>query len=346
MKKQIRLNLNENNLMYNQQHMHHKYNHKEMCYYSSKNCLRIINDISNYYGVNKEYVFSFNGLDESILVLSLFCALHKKGTIFTTENTYNTINYSAELLSLDLLSLPLLKNQINIHSVCEYILKHIDNGGCVSMIYICNPHNPTGSLFDGDINELLVLAKSYNFLVFIDEAYAEYNSSIYSQDVSVRVQNSQIVIGRTFSKLYGLAGLRIGYIITSNPRLRKWLGEYNKTLLYKENRHSANVVHSILSTKKWVEKIRNKTSKLKENLIIVLLKYDIEYFDSSTNFILIRPVCKSKLLVEYARDCFNIDLMDASEFGWPGYVRITVGTKRSIQLIEKLFKKLRQEGLL
>ena len=51
--------------MYIQQHMHHKYNHKEMCYYSSKNCLRIINDISNYYGVNKEYVFSFNGLDEN-----------------------------------------------------------------------------------------------------------------------------------------------------------------------------------------------------------------------------------------------------------------------------------------
>lgn len=94
------------------------------------------------------------------------------------------------------------------------------------LVYVCNPNNPTSTVVDGA--ELAAFCKRFaqRTLVLVDEAYAEYVADLASMDALVR-DGVPIVVARTFSKLFGLAGLRVGYAIAPPPiaeRLRSARG--------------------------------------------------------------------------------------------------------------------------
>jgi histidinol-phosphate aminotransferase len=97
------------------------------------------------------------------------------------------------------------------------------------LIFVCNPNNPTGGMLARREIEELLDAVPATVLVVLDEAYAEYvESPDYPDGAALAASRRNVAVLRTFSKLFGLAGLRIGYVIAPEPvlvpvrRLRHW----------------------------------------------------------------------------------------------------------------------------
>jgi histidinol-phosphate aminotransferase len=85
-----------------------------------------------------------------------------------------------------------------------------------TVVYVCNPNNPTSTHVDGDSLERFVESLPETTLVIVDEAYAEYATAAdYRSMVPLAASRPNVMVTRTFSKIYGLAGLRIGYAVTA-----------------------------------------------------------------------------------------------------------------------------------
>ncbi len=87
-----------------------------------------------------------------------------------------------------------------------------------TVVYVCNPNNPTGTHLDGDALESFVEAVPDDVLIVVDEAYHEYvTAPDYRSMLPLAVDQDNVLVTRTFSKIYSLAGLRVGYAVTA-PR--------------------------------------------------------------------------------------------------------------------------------
>jgi histidinol-phosphate aminotransferase len=153
-----------------------------------------------------------------------------------------------------------------------------------NMVYLCNPNNPTGVIMNPKELEVFCKETSKKSIVFVDEAYHEYvMDKQYRSMVSLVNEGYDVLISRTASKVHGLAGLRVGYAI-STPKIIKRLNSYMNG--------SLNVVGLRGAIASYKDKRFQKFSieKNNEGRTIVtdyLDKKGIEYLDSQTNFIFI-----------------------------------------------------------
>ena len=158
------------------------------------------------------------------------------------------------------------------------------------MVFIANPNNPTGTLLEKSSLSKFCEKVSEKTLVFCDEAYYDYiNEPGYpSMDYLVR-QEKDIIISRTFSKVYGMAGLRIGYLVLKPELADKLFGEYSP---YGRNKIMAQT--NVLAVAAAIEALKDKDfyafslkkANEEKDKIYKLLDYlDLKYVESSTNFV-------------------------------------------------------------
>ncbi len=161
--------------------------------------------IARHINVDAGNVFATAGGDEGIRLLTQF-ALHGNHKLLMIEPTYSMPRVIAESMGVKVEESVLnLDYQLNVDDI-------IKRGYDAGVIYICNPNNPTGNAFNrGDIE---YLASRLNALIIIDEAYAEF-AGLTLIDLIKHYDNVAVV--RTFSKAWGLAGLRVGYVVASEP---------------------------------------------------------------------------------------------------------------------------------
>ncbi|MFN2440102.1 MAG: histidinol-phosphate transaminase, partial [Chitinophagaceae bacterium] len=151
------------------------------------------------------------------------------------------------------------------------------------MIYICNPNNPTGTVLDVKEIEKFALEASKQTLVFIDEAYTEYAQ--LDTLAAIAVTNPNIIVAKTFSKIYGLAGARVGYAI-AHPQTVLALSNYQPWRDAGVSVISAVAAMASLDDQAFVQECREKTDKTKNMCYDSFQKLGLEYIPSSTNFIL------------------------------------------------------------
>lgn len=216
-------------------------------------------------------------------------------------------------------------------SVDELIAK-IKQSTSTKIVYISNPNNPTGVYIDQkDIDRLCSLFP--NILFIIDESYADFANKTVIPSVN---KFNNLIITRTFSKAYGLAGLRLGYIIAQEEII------YSLSKIH--NFKSVNKLALIagiaaLKSQKYTDKYINRVIKSRQFLYKELHKRGIKAYLSKTNFLL-AEVKDSKEFISslesqnvYVRDVSNLDGIDTSS------VRITVGTKRQMKIFLKRLDK-------
>lgn len=165
--------------------------------------------------INLDMLTLGHGSDALFQLLIICFALHRDKSIITHDHAFQTYQILANIFGVPLISTPLLDNwKVDIDAM---ISKCDDN---TALIFIANPNNPTGSLLcRDDIITLLNNIPETTILV-LDEAYYEYlNPNDNPDSLSLLNTFSNLVITRTFSKGYGLAGLRLGYAI-SHPTIR------------------------------------------------------------------------------------------------------------------------------
>ena len=251
-------------------------------------------------------------------------ALHAKGLgneVMVGDPAYKVWNGQAEQVGLTIHRVSL--NQDLVHDLNRMLSGISKNTG---MIYICNPNNPTGTV--NDVNELrkFVAEASKKTLVFIDEAYTEYAEIPSLADMAI--QNKNIIVAKTFSKIYGLAGARVGYAI-AHPDTISTLGKYQPWPDAAVSLVSAVAAISSLDDTQFVAQCRKHAAEARSICYAAFDELKLKFIPSQTNFILFNIDTIQKDFVK-EMEAKNIYVQFRAHFGGK-WCRVTMGTLEEMQ---------------
>ncbi|MEO5896773.1 MAG: histidinol-phosphate transaminase [Vicinamibacterales bacterium] len=203
------------------------------------------------------------------------------------------------------------------------------------IIFLTNPNNPTGIVIPRDCI-LKIAAAAGHATVFVDEAYADFSGTSLIPGCAFESAEN-ILVGRTFAKSYGLAGLRVGALVGSTAKidaLRRVIPPYSI------NAAAAVALPAALADTSHCEAYLAQSRESKALLYGMLERLDVQYWPSATNFVLVRFGEHSRRIVDGLR-ARGIHVRDRSaDPACPGCVRITTGvvehTRRCIAGIEEV----------
>ena len=172
--------------------------------------------ISEALDINPARLFFGAGLDEVILMISR-AVLTQGDKVVTSEMTFGQYAHNAIVESADIVQVPLQDGHFDL----EGMLAAIDDD--TALVWVCNPNNPTGTYLPEETLASFIARVPSHIPILVDEAYAEFvTATDYPDTLKLQSQYDNVFILRTFSKAYGLAGMRIGYIIATEEMTKQW----------------------------------------------------------------------------------------------------------------------------
>ena len=205
------------------------------------------------------------------------------------------------------------------------------------MVIICNPNNPTGTIVTPAKIKALVKKLPANVLAVFDEAYFEFMSDETKPDLIKEIQKGRenVVVLRTFSKAYGLAGLRIGYAVAHE----KLIGLLNRVRQpFNVNAMALAAAFAALDDEKHLEKTRKTNFQGLELFMDGFRKLGLDYVPSYANFILVKTGNGRQVFGELQKKKVIVRPMDG--YGLPEWIRITVGTSAQNRAVLKALKEI------
>jgi histidinol-phosphate aminotransferase len=157
------------------------------------------------HGLVAEQVAVGNGSDEILLMIAA-AFLNPGEKVLVSENTFSEYEFSGRVMDGKIVKIPLKDNRYDVAGFRRKLsLKP-------KLVFLCNPNNPTGSYFTHRELEGLLKAAPPHTLVVVDEAYCEYaDAPDFPRSLDLLKTYPNLIISRTFSKIFGMAGLRLGY---------------------------------------------------------------------------------------------------------------------------------------
>ncbi len=286
--------------------------------------------IAAHWGVGQENILMGAGSSEIIGLVSLYVSLKKKKVI-TAEPGYKAWNGQAASFGLEFVRTPLTRERKNDLSA---MLAAIDEQ--TAMVYICNPNNPTGTFVDTNALRNFATEASKKTMVFIDEAYTEYAELVSLADLAVN--NPNIVVAKTFSKIYGLAGARVGYAIAHPDMIRK-IASFQAWADGSVGIVSAVAALASLDDVNFVTDTRAKAAQARTLCSDTFRQLSLEYIPSTTNFMLFNmdPIKKNLIKDMEAKNIY-VQARDHFNGRW---CRVSMGTIDEMQLFCKALKDIR-----
>ena len=206
------------------------------------------------------------------------------------------------------------------------------------LVFIANPDNPTGTYITKKELDEFLNGLPEKMIVFLDEAYfefANYSFKDYPNGLDY-IKNPRKILARTFSKVYGLSGLRIGYGV-SNPEIISYMERVREP--FNINILAQAAALAALDDKAFLKKTIAHVEMEREFLYSAFRKIGLEYIRSATNFI----------IVNVGKDCkvvFNdllkegVIVRDMKAWGMDTFIRVTVGTKAENRKFITALKKV------
>jgi histidinol-phosphate aminotransferase len=279
-------------------------------------------------GIGQEYIFLGNGSDECIdLLYRCFCE-PKLDNVIICPPTYGMYEVSGNINDVEVRRAPLLEDfQLHLGQIEQLVDER------TKLIWICSPNNPTGnSINRTDIEAVL---NNFNGLVVLDEAYI--NFSPHKSFISELAEYPNLVVLQTFSKAWGLAGLRLGLAFASTEII-KILDKVKPP--YNINQATQELVLRALDELGQVNDMITELVSMRNALISVLERLPVvqKVYPSDANFLLVK-VKNARRVYEYlltrgivVRDRSNVQLCDDS-------LRITIGSEDEITILVRALKE-------
>jgi len=199
------------------------------------------------------------------------------------------------------------------------------------IIYLANPDNPTGSYFTiQDFDNFMKYVPS-RVLVILDEAYFEYAQHLNDYPDSMHYRYDNVITLRTMSKIYGLAGLRIGYGFAHDDLISNL---QKVKLPFEPSVIAQHAAVSALSDTSFVRQSINANNEAKKYLKKILKERGIIFYNSATNFLMIKLDSKAESFCDFMLSK-GIILRHLSGFGLNDCVRITIGTLQEIEFFKQ-----------
>jgi histidinol-phosphate aminotransferase len=192
------------------------------------------------------------------------------------------------------------------------------------VIWVCDPNNPTGLLVAPEDWSRFVERLPADCVVIVDEAYVDFADPAARADRQAEVLDGRpLILVRSFSKIFGLAGLRLGYVV-ADPQVARLLDIVQEP--FNVNRIALAAGRAALSRPEFLEGRRAEVAAARDALCDELATAGIVSHPSQTNFVLVelgvddRPVCDALLRA-------GVLVRGGHEFGLPGFARVTVARK-------------------
>ena len=291
--------------------------------------------IANEEGVSPDHIFLGAG-SSAILTMTGLAYGVEKGAIMSAFPTFRTMLDTAANIGCDWQQVSLDSEQKH---ALPAMMKGIDDK--TRLVYICNPNNPTGTILDtGALKKFCSsVVKDKNIPVFVDEAYTDFMDDPRSVSVIDLIQKGEnIIIARTFSKIHGMAGLRIGYGIAL-PETVKKITTYGTRLVPVSgpSLHAAMASFTDTSFKAMVKK---KNAAAREYTFNELRKLGFEPIPSNTSFMIFPIAMKpSTYLDAMQEEGVGVRSWVFDDKNW---CRVSIGTmdemKTFINALKKVYK--------
>jgi len=279
--------------------------------------------------VSADRIFLGNGSDEPIDLLIRLTCTPGKHAIMIHVPTYGMYEVSANINEVDIIKVPLAEDfQLRADAMLEAVTPE------TRIIWVCSPNNPTGNLIaKSDIEQLL---NAFSGLVVVDEAYIDFSSE--ASWINELANYPNLVVLQTFSKAWGLAGLRAG-VCYASPELIKLLNKIKPP--YNMSTPAQQYLNNALDQVKLKETMVADILKERERLQNMLADLSLvkKIYPSDANFLLVKfdngPAVMQHLLNDkvIVRDRSRVILTD-------NCLRITVGTPAENDLVITSLKKI------
>jgi histidinol-phosphate aminotransferase len=303
-------------------------------YYPDADCAQIREKLGKVYGIPGDKIIIGSGSDQVIeMICDSFIGPGDNAVI--ADPTFPIYEKAALKCGGNTIKVPLVDFRHDIKGLLAAVDTH------TIVMFLTNPHNPAGTNINEEEFKYVLERLPEDILLVMDEAYYEYalpDDRIETTEY-INGRNNLIVL-RTFSKIFCLAGLRIGYGIGSAEAI----SALNKVRLpFNVSSIAQKAALYSLQYKDFTDEIRENIHKQKKVYYDVLEKNSIDFIKSYANFILIKVGSdSSQITEELLKEGFII--RPGENLGFPGYIRVTVSTDevnaKFLEIFTRIYKEL------
>ena len=281
--------------------------------YPDSSCYRLSRALADFHGLTPDYFWLGAGSSELLGCIALSMGGSGTSAVFATPS-FAMYPIGTAVAGAEAIRVPLDAN-------ARHDLKALGNAirQDTTVIYVCNPNNPTGTHVGSAAIESFVESTPSDRLIVLDEAYAEYATAPdYASGMSLVDRHPNVVVLRTFSKAYGLAGLRVGYAVgqpATLAMLRKPQRPFS-VIQMGQNAAAASLTH----TDELERRVKVNAAQ-RDELESALSARNLAYVPSQTNFVLFNPADAAAVAARLLELGVIVRLLGSS-------IRVSVGTAR------------------
>ncbi|MEE8317623.1 MAG: histidinol-phosphate transaminase [Candidatus Omnitrophota bacterium] len=279
--------------------------------------------------VRPEQIIFGNGSDE-LIVLSLRAFVNEGDEVVVATPTFLIYEIASAIQGAKIKKVPTRYFKYDLKAMKKEITKD------TRLVFIANPDNPNGTYVTRYELEGFIKGLPASTIVFIDEAYLDFVQEKDYPNGLDYIQTGNVIVTRSFSKSYGLAGLRIGYGV-SNPETIRYMESVREP--FNVNLLAQVAAVAALKDKKFLSKTKRMTQQGKRFLYSEFKNMGLRYVPSVTNFILFEVgkdagrICKALLKK-------GIITRDMNPWGLDTFIRVTVGRENDNRRFIKALKKI------
>ncbi|MBN2465475.1 histidinol-phosphate transaminase [candidate division WOR-3 bacterium] len=303
----------------------------DLHYYPEDSGYVLRTKLSTMFKVDLDSIIIGNGSVE-IIMMACLAYLEPGDELVMSDHSFLMARNGAAIMNARLVEVPTLEYTHDLEQVLSSITPR------TKIVYLDNPINPLGTIVTKDaLNDFMARVPDH-VLVIIDEAYAEYiTARDYPKALDYYNQNKNVLILRTFSKVYGLAGLRIGYGF-ARPEIIGCLAKVR--LPFNASRGAQVAAVAALDDKRHVVRSRKTNEAGKEFLYRELKKLNkVFYLKSYANFVFINFAVDSQEIFEQLQHR-GVIARTVKEYNFPNALRVSVGSlaenKRFIKALSEV----------
>lgn len=295
---------------------------------------KLIDSIAKKYGVNTSQIVIGNGSDEIIDMVGKAFIRQGDNCVGITP-TFSVYKFTTLSNGADFIGVGEGETKASLDDLAKAI------NAKTRVAFICNPNNPTGAYYtEAEIRDFLKKVPE-NVLVFLDEAYSEFATATdYPNMAAALGEYPNLFVNRTFSKIYGLAGLRVGYAMGSAEVIRAL---WKIKPPFDVNQAAQVAAIAALADSEHVEATRKMNADGVELLTREFEALGFKVLPTQANFICVRIGERAKELVAFLESNGMI-IRGLTSFGMPEHVRVTVGKPEENAFLLTLVKKWKAEA--
>ena len=304
--------------------------------YPDGNCYYLKNALAEKLGLSFSHLIVGNGSDEVIkLIAEAF--LDEGDEMIMANPSFSEYDFAAKIMGARTVAVPTKKYTHDLDAMAAAVTDK------TKLVFVCNPNNPTGTMVGIEDVKAFLDKLPQGVITVFDEAYFEYVvDADYPDTLEFVREERDVVVLRTFSKIYGLAGLRIGYGI-AKPELIGLISRVKEP--FNVNMLAQGAALAALGDEEHVKNSVAMNEQGKKYLYTEFERMNLPYVPTHANFIWvqIKADCQ-KAFAKLMR--LGVIVRTGDIFGAPDVIRVTVGTtEQNKRFIEALEKVLTEEGV-